>query len=57
MKLYSIASGSSGNSIFIGSEGNSGGILVDTGISKKRIEEGLAAEHVTMDHIDRKSVV
>lgn len=51
MKLYSIASGSSGNSIFIGSEENSGGILVDTGISKKRIEEGLAAEHVTMDHI------
>lgn len=51
MKLYSIASGSSGNSIFIGSEKDSRGILVDTGISKKRIEEGLAAEHITMDHI------
>lgn len=51
MKLYSIASGSSGNSIFVGSEQHTGGILIDTGISKKRIEEGLAADHITIDEV------
>lgn len=40
MRLCSIASGSSGNCIYVGS--NNTHILVDTGISKKRIEEGLA---------------
>lgn len=39
MKLYSIASGSSGNCICVG-HGDTH-ILVDAGISKKRIEEGL----------------
>jgi len=39
MKLLSIASGSSGNSIYIGSDYTN--ILVDAGISNKRIEEGL----------------
>ena len=39
MKLCSIASGSSGNCIFAGSESTS--LLIDTGISGKRIEEGL----------------
>lgn len=39
MKLCSIASGSSGNCIYIGSQTT--GLLVDTGISKKRIEQGL----------------
>jgi len=39
MKLLSIASGSSGNSIYIGSQYTN--ILVDAGISNKRIEEGL----------------
>lgn len=39
MKLCSIASGSSGNCIFVGSDATK--LLVDTGISKKRIEEGL----------------
>lgn len=39
MDFCSIASGSSGNCIFIGSEHSS--VLIDTGISKKRIEEGL----------------
>lgn len=39
MRLCSIASGSSGNCIYIGSEKTH--LLVDTGISKKRIEEGL----------------
>ncbi len=40
MRFCSIASGSSGNCIYIGSEHSH--LLVDTGISKKRIEEGLA---------------
>lgn len=39
MKLCSIASGSSGNCIYIGSEQNS--ILIDAGISGKRVEAGL----------------
>ena len=39
MRLCSIASGSSGNCIYVGSDNTH--LLVDTGISKKRIEEGL----------------
>ena len=39
MKLCSIASGSSGNCIFAGTDTTS--LLIDTGISGKRIEEGL----------------
>lgn len=39
MRLVSIASGSSGNCIYIGSETSH--ILVDAGISNKRIEQGL----------------
>lgn len=39
MRLCSIASGSSGNCIYIGSDHTH--LLVDTGISKKRIEAGL----------------
>lgn len=39
MRMCPIASGSSGNSIYIGS--NNHHILVDAGIAKKRIEEGL----------------
>ncbi len=39
MRLCSIASGSSGNCIYVGNENTH--ILVDTGISKKRIDEGL----------------
>ncbi len=39
MRLCSIASGSSGNCIYVGSDKTH--VLVDTGISKKRIEEGL----------------
>ena len=35
MQLYSIASGSSGNCIYLGEE--DGGILIDAGISRKRI--------------------
>lgn len=39
MRMCSIASGSSGNCIYVGSDRTH--LLVDTGISKKRIEEGL----------------
>ncbi|MDO4490278.1 MAG: MBL fold metallo-hydrolase [Lachnospiraceae bacterium] len=46
MKLCSIASGSSGNCIFAGTEKT--GILIDAGISGKRIEAGL-------NTIDRKT--
>ena len=40
MRLCSIASGSSGNCIYVGDDNTH--LLVDTGISKKRIEAGLA---------------
>lgn len=39
MKLCSIASGSSGNCIFVGSDSSS--LLIDAGISGKRVEAGL----------------
>ena len=39
MRMCSIASGSSGNCIYVGSKNTH--LLVDTGISKKHIEEGL----------------
>ncbi len=39
MRICSIASGSSGNCIYVGDEDTH--ILIDAGISKKRIEEGL----------------
>ncbi|MCI8417461.1 MAG: MBL fold metallo-hydrolase [Lachnospiraceae bacterium] len=39
MRLCSIASGSSGNCIYIGSDNNS--LLIDAGISGKRVEAGL----------------
>lgn len=41
MKLCSIASGSSGNAVYVGDERTN--LLVDAGISGKRIEEGLKA--------------
>ena len=39
MRLCSIASGSSGNCIYIGSDSTH--LLVDAGISNKRIQQGL----------------
>ncbi len=39
MRMCSIASGSSGNCIYVGSDDTH--LLIDTGISRKRIEEGL----------------
>ena len=50
MRLCSIASGSSGNCIFVGSD--EANILIDVGISKKRIEEGLNDIGVSPESID-----
>ena len=49
MRLCSIASGSSGNCIYIGSDNTH--LLVDTGISKKRIDEGLAQLEVKPEEL------
>ena len=49
MKLCSIASGSSGNCIFVGSEQTN--LLVDAGISAKRIEYGLDKIEIRPDTI------
>ena len=49
MQLYSIASGSSGNCIYLGVE--DGGILIDAGISRKRIVTGLERKGLSLDDI------
>lgn len=49
MQLYSIASGSSGNCIYVGTDET--GVLVDVGISMKRIREGLSAERLSLEKI------
>lgn len=49
MKLYSIASGSSGNCIFVGSRNTN--LLIDAGISAKRIEYGLCDIDILPDTI------
>lgn len=49
MRLCSIASGSSGNCIYVGSEQTH--LLVDTGISKKRIDESLARLEVNPENL------
>ena len=50
MRLASIASGSSGNCIYVGSESTH--ILIDTGTSKKKIEMGLHELGLTFSDID-----
>ena len=50
MRLCSIASGSSGNCIYVGDDQTH--LLVDTGISKKRIEEGLSKLEIKGDELD-----
>ncbi len=50
MKMMSIASGSSGNCTFVGSETTN--ILVDVGITKKRIEQGLSSIDVDFKDIN-----
>lgn len=50
MKLFSIASGSKGNCVYVGSSGAN--ILVDAGISRKRIVEGLALIDILSEDLD-----
>ncbi len=50
MEMFSIASSSSGNAVCIGAEGCH--ILVDAGITCKRINEGLEQYNLTLDDID-----
>ena len=50
MRMMSIASGSSGNCIYIGTDNTH--VLIDAGISKKRIVQGLAKLDLTLDDID-----
>ncbi len=50
MRMMSIASGSSGNCIYIGTENTH--ILIDDGISKKKVLEGLAKLELTAADID-----
>lgn len=50
MKLCTIASGSSGNCTFVGSEHTK--LLIDAGISGKKIENGLLSIDVKLDEIE-----
>lgn len=50
MRLCSIASGSSGNCIYVGNDDTH--LLVDTGISKKRIDEGLSEIGIKGEELD-----
>lgn len=50
MRMCSIASGSSGNCIYVGSDHTH--LLVDAGISKKRIEEGLKELEIKGEELD-----
>lgn len=50
MEMFSIASGSSGNSICVGNETTH--LLIDAGISGKRIEEGLNTYDYTTPDMD-----
>lgn len=50
MRLCSIASGSSGNCIYVGSEHTH--LLVDTGISKKKIDAGLKELEIKGEELD-----
>lgn len=50
MELYSIASGSSGNCVYVGDKKH--GVLIDTGISMKRIREGLFEEDLDFEKIE-----
>ena len=50
MKMMTIASGSSGNCTFVGTDKTS--ILVDAGVSKKKIENGLNKIELTLKDMD-----
>jgi len=49
MRMLSIASGSSGNCIYVGNDHTH--ILIDAGISKKRVEEGLNSIGLTLNDL------
>ncbi len=49
MHLYSIASGSSGNCIYVGTEES--GVLIDVGISLKKVREGLEQQNLSLEHV------
>ena len=53
MRFTSIASGSSGNCTYVGSENTH--ILVDAGVSKKRIEEGLKGLDLGLSDISARA--
>ena len=50
MRMMPIASGSSGNCIYVGSDDTH--ILIDAGISRKKIEEGLNSIDLSLKDID-----
>lgn len=50
MRMKAIASGSNGNSIYVGNDNTH--ILVDAGISKKKIENGLSELDISANDID-----
>ena len=50
MRFTSIASGSSGNCTYVGSDNTH--ILIDAGTSKKRIQEGLNKLQLDFDDLD-----
>lgn len=50
MQLYSIASGSSGNCIYVGSDNR--GFLVDVGTSLKKVREGLCEQGLSLDLLE-----
>ena len=50
MRLCSIASGSSGNCIYVGTDTTH--VLVDVGISRKRTEEGLNSLGICPGELD-----
>ena len=50
MKLYSISSGSDGNCIYVG--GEEGNVLVDAGLSGKKIETALQNIQVEPENLD-----
>ncbi len=50
MRFLNIASGSTGNSTYVGTENTH--VLIDCGLSKKKIEEGLASAQLSLDDMD-----
>ena len=50
MKFCSLYSGSTGNSLFV--QGDETKILVDTGVSAKKIEEGLSSINIDINEIN-----